>query len=140
MSSVEPMNIEPSVPVDAGLQLRDTEARLLLTTTWARRPGFYGWLIASNHKDIGLRFIITAVFFFALAGVLALMMRIQLAVPQNTFLGPDLYNQFFTTHGTAMMFLFAVPIMEALGLYFVPLMIGTRNVALPRMNACGYFI
>src|SRR4051812_26911584 len=111
MSSAEPVAIEPSVPVDADVEMRDTEARLLLTRTWGRRPGFYGWLIASNHKDIGLRFIKTAVFFFALAGVLALLMRIQLAVPNNTFLGPDLYNQFFTTHGTTMMFLFAVPVM-----------------------------
>ena len=58
-------------------------------------------------------------------------MRLQLAVPQNTFLGPDLYNQFFTTHGTTMMFLFAVPVMEGMGLYLVPLMVGTRNVCLP---------
>jgi cytochrome c oxidase subunit I+III len=140
MSSVEPMTIEPSVPVDAGLQLRDTEARLLLTSTWARRPGFYGWLIASNHKDIGLRFIITAFVFFLLAGVLALMMRLQLAVPENTLLGPDLYNQFFTTHGTTMMFLFAVPVMEGMGLYLVPLMVGTRNVSFPRLLNFSYYV
>ena len=58
-------------------------------------------------------------------------MRLQLAVPQNTFLGPDIYNQFFTTHGTTMMFLFAVPVMEGMGLYLVPLMVGTRNVCFP---------
>src|SRR3954449_7810582 len=140
MSSVEGMNIEPSVPVDAGLQLRDTEARLLLTSTWARRPGFYGWVIASNHKDIGLRFIITAFVFFLFAGVLALMMRLQLAVPRNTLIGPDLYNQFFTTHGTTMMFLFAVPVMEGMGLYLVPLMVGARNVAFPRLMNFGYYM
>ena len=66
-------------------------------------------------------------------------MRIQLAFPENHFLGPDLYNQFFTVHGTTMMFLFAVPIMEGLGLYFVPLMVGTRNAAFPRLNAFGYY-
>src|SRR3954449_1914645 len=140
MSSVEGMNIEPSVPVDAGLQLRDTEARLLLTSTWARRPGFYGWLIASNHKAIGLRFVITAFVFFLFAGVLALMMRLQLAVPGNSLLGPDVYNQLFTTHGTTMMFLFAVPVMEGMGLYLVPLMVGTRNVAFPRLLNFSYYV
>lgn len=114
--------------------------RLELERVWRRPAGFIGWLTTTNHKDIAIRYIVTAFIFFAMAGLLALAMRIQLAFPENTFLGPDLYNQFFTTHGTAMMFLFAVPMMEALGLYFVPLMIGTRNVALPRMNACGYFI
>ena len=65
-------------------------------------------------------------------------MRIQLARPENNFLGPDLYNQLFTTHGTTMMFLFAVPVMEGMGVYLVPLMVGTRNVAFPRLNAFGY--
>src|SRR4051794_25696351 len=67
-------------------------------------------------------------------------MRAQLSRPENTLLGPDRYNQFFTVHGTTMMFLFAVPIMEAMGLYFVPLMVGTRNVAFPRLNAFGYWV
>ncbi len=110
-----------------------------LQTTWRRTPGFIGWLSSTNHKDIGLRFIVTAFIFFLLAGVLALFIRLQLMRPENNVLGPDLYNQFFTTHGTAMMFLFAVPIMEGFGLYFVPLMIGTRNVAFPRLAAFSYF-
>src|SRR3954470_12427557 len=140
MSFVEPMTSDPSVPIDADVQLRESDARLLLATTWGRRPGFYGWLITSNHKDIGLRFIVTAFVFFLLAGVLALVMRLQLAVPENTLLGPDLYNQFFTTHGTTMMFLFAVPVMEGMGLYLVPLMIGTRNVAFPRLLNFSYYV
>ena len=81
----------------------------------------------------------TALLFFGIAGLLAAAMRVQLAFPENHFLGPDLYNQFFTVHGTTMMFLFAVPIMEGLGLYFVPLMVGTRNAAFPRLNAFGYY-
>src|SRR3954465_3320050 len=140
MSFVEPMTSDPSVPIDADVQLRESDARLLLTTAWGRRPGFYGWLITSNHKDIGLRFIITAFVFFLLAGVLALIMRLQLAVPENTMLGPDLYNQLFTTHGTTMMFLFAVPIMEGMGLYLVPLMVGTRNVSFPRLLNFSYYL
>ena len=66
-------------------------------------------------------------------------MLAQLARPENQLLGPDLYNQIFTVHGTTMMFLFAVPVMEAVGLYLVPLMVGTRNVAFPRLNALGYY-
>src|SRR4051794_10073877 len=67
-------------------------------------------------------------------------MRIQLARPDNDFLNPDLYNQIFTMHGTTMMFLFAVPVMEGMGVYFIPLMVGTRNVAFPRLNAFGYYM
>src|SRR5205807_10537632 len=59
---------------------------------------------------------------------------------ENHFIGPDVYNQLFSTHGTTMMFLFAVPVMEGMGLYLVPLMVGTRNVSFPRLNAFGYFI
>ncbi len=111
-----------------------------LDLTWRRRPGLLGWLETTNHKDIAIRYIITAFIFFLLAGILAALMRIQLAFPENHFIGPDLYNQFFTVHGTTMMFLFAVPMMEAIGLYFVPLMVGTRNVSFPRLNAFGYYV
>src|SRR5690606_25798317 len=99
----------------------------------------WGWLISTDHKSIGKRYLVTAFIFFLMAGVLALLMRVQLAYPENHFLDPDRYNQVFTTHGTTMMFLFAVPVMEAIGIYFVPLMIGTRNVAFPRLNAFGYW-
>src|SRR4051812_32095460 len=67
-------------------------------------------------------------------------MRLQLAVPDNGFIGPDRYNQIFTTHGTIMMFLFAVPVMQAMGVYLVPLMVGTRNIAFPRLNAYAYWV
>ena len=116
------------------------EERRDLEITWAQRKGIIGWLSNVDHKSIGLRTIVTAFIFFGCAGILALLMRLQLARPENNVLGPDLYNQFFTTHGTAMMFLFAVPVMEGMGIYLVPLMIGTRNVAFPRMNAMGYFV
>jgi cytochrome c oxidase subunit 1 len=93
-----------------------------------------------DHKSIAKRYIVTAFIFFVLAGLEAATMRAQLARPENTVLGPDAYNQFFTMHGLTMMFLFAVPIMEAMGLYFVPLMIGARNVAFPRLNALSYWL
>jgi cytochrome c oxidase subunit 1 len=116
------------------------EERIELEHTWVNPKGFFGQLASVDHKVIGLRTIITAFVFSGLAGILALFMRLQLMKPENNILGPDLYNQFFTTHGTAMMFLFAVPVMEGMGIYLVPLMIGTRNVAFPRMNACGYYV
>jgi cytochrome c oxidase subunit 1 len=111
-----------------------------LEATWRDPPGFIGWFSAINHKTIGIRFIVTAFGFFVAGGLLAMLMRLQLARPGNTLVGPDLYNQLFTMHGTTMMFLFAVPVMQAVSVYLVPLMIGTRSVAFPRMNAFAYWI
>jgi cytochrome c oxidase subunit 1 len=112
----------------------------ILEKTWAYQRGLRGFFSEVDHKRIGIRFIVTALGFFALGGVLAALMRIQLAVPENTFLGPDLYNQVFTMHGTTMMFLFAVPVMQGLAIYFVPLMVGARAIALPRLAAFGYWM
>ena len=132
-----------TTPTEADpLSAADREERAKLEWAWRRRTGLWGWLTSTNHKDIGLRFIVTAFVFFLLAGLLAFVMRIQLGGPRGhsfEVLGPDLYNQFFTTHGTTMMFLFAVPVMEGFGLYFVPLMVGTRNVAFPRLMAYSYW-
>jgi cytochrome c oxidase subunit 1 len=118
---------------------RIEDERLDLERTWADKPGIIGWLSTSDHKRVGFRMIFTAFCFFAFAGVLAVMMRLQLMQPNNHVLGPDLYNQFFTTHGSMMMFLFAVPVMEGMGIYFVPLLIGTRTLAFPRLAALGYY-
>src|SRR5436190_17559215 len=117
-----------------------THERRLLSKTWAPAKGLLGWITDTGHKEIGRRYIITAFLFFVAGGIEAALMRIQLARPENHFLGPDVYNQIFTMHGTTMMFLFAVPIMQGFGVYLVPLMIGTRNVPFPKANAFGYFI
>jgi cytochrome c oxidase subunit I+III len=111
-----------------------------LERTWAHPRGVVGWLSKTDHKVIAMRYIVTAFVFFVLGGIEAALMRIQLARPDNHFLTPDQYNQIFTVHGTTMMFLFAVPIMTAMGIYLVPLMIGARDVAYPRVNAYGYFV
>ena len=111
-----------------------------LEHTWADAPGFWGWLTTIDHKRIGRRYICTAMVFFVLAGILALAMRTQLARPENALMGPDRYNQLFSMHGTTMMFLFAVPVMEAVAVYIVPLMAGTRNIAFPRLNAFSYWV
>jgi cytochrome c oxidase subunit 1 len=111
-----------------------------LERTWADEPGLWGWLRSVDHKAIGRRYLVTASTMFLIAGVLAALMRIQLARPENGFIGPDLYDQLFATHGTTMMFLFAVPIMQGLGVYFVPLMVGARSIAFPRLVAYSYWM
>ncbi len=111
-----------------------------LERTWRDPPGLVGWLSAINHKSIARRFVLTTFGFFLAGGLLALLMRLQLAVPRNTLVGPDLYNQLFSMHGTTMMFLFAVPVMQAVAGYLIPLMIGARSVAFPRMNAYAYWV
>src|SRR3954466_7841526 len=111
-----------------------------LQSLWRPHTGIMGWLTAVNHKNIGKRYIVTGLMFFVFAGIAALLMRIQLMFPENTFLNADQYNQLFSIHGTTMMFLFAVPIMQGVGIYLVPLMLGTRDVAFPKLNAFGYYV
>ena len=118
----------------------EDEIRDRLERSWDEGSGLWAWLKSTNHKSISKRYIVTATIFFILGGIEAGMIRAQLARPENGLIGPDLYNQVFTMHGSTMMFLFAVPMMEAIGLYLVPLMIGTRNVAFPRLNALGYWM
>jgi cytochrome c oxidase subunit 1 len=111
-----------------------------LTRTWNTPSGWWGALATVDHKIIGRRYIFTAFVFLALGGVLSILMRLQLAQPEARVLGPDRYNQIFTMHGANMMFLFAVPVMEAMAVYLVPLMVGTRNLAFPRLNAFSYWM
>jgi cytochrome c oxidase subunit 1 len=130
--------------VSAPRDLRDTalpdqELNARLARTWGTGQGLIARLSTVDHKIIGRRYLITAFVFLLLGGALAAAMRIQLARPENQLLGPDVFNQFFTMHGTTMMFLFAVPVMEAVGVYLVPLMVGTRNIAFPRLNAFSYW-
>ena len=116
----------------------DTVAEL--DATWRDPPGWIGFISAVNHKTISCRFMVATFAFFVAGGVLALLIRLQLALPSATFLSAEKYNQIFTMHGTTMMFLFAVPVMQAIAIYLVPLMIGARSVAFPRMNAFAFWI
>ncbi|HVX75526.1 MAG TPA: cytochrome c oxidase subunit I [Bradyrhizobium sp.] len=111
-----------------------------LAETWKTPSGFWNMLSTVDHKIIGKRYIFTAFVFLALGGILAALIRIQLARPEARLLSADRYNQIFTMHGTNMMFLFAVPVMEAMAVYLVPLMVGTRNIAFPRLNAFSYWM
>lgn len=129
---------------DAGLLLDGPDApdtvRLALAQTWRDPPGWLGALAAVNHKTIARRFVATTFVFFLLAGMLALAIRLQLARPDNRLFGPDVYDTLFTMHGTTMMFLFAVPVMQAMAGYLIPLMVGARSIAFPRMNAYAYWV
>lgn len=111
-----------------------------LALHWDEPAGWSRLLTTGDHKIVGLRYIATAFLFFSFAGIESLLMRIQLAIPNNTFINPEVYNQWFTMHGTLMVFFFAAPILFGLGSYFIPLMIGTRDMAFPRLNAFGYWI
>ncbi|HYY83979.1 MAG TPA: cytochrome c oxidase subunit I [Beijerinckiaceae bacterium] len=118
----------------------EAELRARLTQVWTTSRGIVGWLSSVDHKVIGRRYIVTAFIFLFLAGIGGAAMRMQLSRPENQLIGPDLYNQIFTMHGTTMMFLFAVPVMEAFAVFLVPLMVGTRVIAFPRLNAFSYFV
>jgi cytochrome c oxidase subunit I len=98
------------------------------------------WIMTTDHKKIGIMYIVTAFFFFLAGGVEALLVRTQLAVPNGKVLSPEIYNQVFTMHGTTMIFLFVMPMLAGLGNYVVPMMIGARDMAFPRMNAFGYWV
>src|SRR5687768_12162027 len=105
-----------------------------LERIWATPKGIK-MLTAVNNTFVGTIYIGAAFLFFILAGILALLMRTQLAVPDNNFLSQDLYNQIFTVHGTTMMFLFAVPAVEALGVMLLPQMLAARDLPFPRLSA-----
>jgi cytochrome c oxidase subunit I len=104
------------------------------------RQGWTSWFTTTDHKRIGILYMVTTFVFFLLGGVEALMMRLQLGAPDNTLVTPQVYNQLFTMHGTTMVFLFVVPMMAGLANYFVPLMIGARDMAFPRLNAMSYWL
>ncbi len=102
--------------------------------------GFLSWVTTVDHKRVGIMYILMAGLFFAIAGLESLVMRIQLAIPNNDFVSPETYNQVFTMHGTTMVFLVGMPLVAGFGNYLVPLMIGARDVAFPRLNAFSFWL
>ncbi|MHB8671832.1 MAG: cytochrome c oxidase subunit I [Acidimicrobiales bacterium] len=108
--------------------------------TWEEPPGLMARLATVDHKKIGIRYGITAFVFFILAGLDALVIRAQLVTPNGGLVRPEAFNQLFSMHGTTMIFLFATPMLSGFGNYFVPLMIGARDMAFPRLNAFGYWV
>ncbi|ELP31546.1 cytochrome c oxidase subunit I [Rhodopirellula baltica] len=117
--------------------MNDPRADRLLKA-WETPKGWRYWS-AVNNSEVGLWYTLTAFGFFLFGGVLALIMRVQLALPDNDWLTPDQYNQIFTMHGSVMMFLFAVPILEAISIMLLPEMLGSRDLPFPRLSAYGYW-
>jgi cytochrome c oxidase subunit 1 len=113
-----------------------------ITTRHVRQEpkGWTSWVTTVDHKRIGIMYMVTTFVFFLMGGMEALMMRLQLGSPDNTLLTPQTYNALFTMHGTTMIFLFVVPMMAGFGNYFVPLMIGARDMAFPKLNALSYWL
>jgi cytochrome c oxidase subunit 1 len=104
------------------------------------RPAILDWLMTVDHKRLGVMYLYATIFFFFVGGILALLVRTQLAVADSTFLGSDRYNQIFTMHASAMLFLFIIPVWAGFGNYFVPLQIGAADMAFPRINALSFWL
>jgi cytochrome c oxidase subunit I len=128
MADVEATIAEPGL-------VRRPRAQIIAHEVERPRRGWTAWLTTTDHKKIGIIYLVSVLVFFVIGGVEALLMRIQLGVPENTFLTPERYNEIFTLHGTTMIFLVIVPVWAGFANYFLPLMIGARDVAFPRLNA-----
>ena len=102
--------------------------------------GPFAWVATVDHKRIGILYLVTAFFFFCVGGIEALVIRLQLARPNGTFVSAETFNQLFTMHGTTMIFLVVMPTLVGFGNYLVPLMIGARDMAFPRLNAMSYWL
>src|SRR2546425_13356460 len=109
----------------------------------ARRPWLehaHDWVVTVDHKRLGIMYVVTGLVFFVIAGAEATAMRVQLAWPGLHVVAPETFNRLFTMHGTTMVFLVGIPIVFGFGNYLVPLMIGARDLAFPRLNAFGFWV
>ncbi len=129
---------------DQGLQPTQADYNSALAgrlgAIWETRPGFMGWISSVDHKEIGLRYIVTAFAFLCVGGVEALIFRLQLSWSNRALLSPEQYNQLFTMHGVTMILWYALPILSGFSNYLFPLLLGARDMALPRLNALSYWI
>jgi cytochrome c oxidase subunit 1 len=126
--------------VDTTAQSQTRVPQVLASKVERPSTGWTSWVTTTDHKKIGIMYIVTTLVFFVLGGIEALMIRLQLGAADNTLLSPQVYNALFTIHGTTMIFLFIVPIMAGFGNYFVPLMLGARDMAFPKLNALSYWL
>jgi cytochrome c oxidase subunit I+III len=118
----------------------DSPVAARLAEIWETRPGIAGWFSTVDHKEIGKRYIVTAFAFLLLGGIEALVFRLQLARPEQHLLTPEQYDQLFTMHGISMIFLYASPVLSGFSNYLWPLLLGARDMALPRLNAFSYWV
>ena len=133
-------------PASDSLTYADADAAVTATSSYGylRRPveteGWRSWAFTVDHKKIGIMYGVTAMIFFVIGGLEAGLIRLQLAGPEGTILSADKYNQMFTMHATTMVFLFVMPMAAAFANYFIPLQIGARDVAFPRLNALSFWV
>jgi cytochrome c oxidase subunit I len=116
------------------------ELRERLRKIWETEPGLFGWLGTVDHKTIGIRYLVTAFAFLVFGGIEALVMRVQLARPDQSLLTPEQYNELFSIHGITMIFLYALPVLSGFSNYLFPLLLGSRDMAFPRLNAFSYWV
>ena len=118
----------------------DPGIRARLQRTWETAPGAWGWLCSVDHKEIGIRYLVTSFLFLLVGGLEAAVMRLQLAQPNQHLLSPEQYNQLFTMHGVTMIFLYALPVLSGFSNFLWPLILGSRDMAFPRLNALSYWV
>src|SRR3979411_2289899 len=109
----------------------------------ARRPigdRLHDWVVTVDHKKLGILYILYALMFLVIGGIEATIMRIQLIVPHNHFVSPEVFNRMFTMHGTTMIFFVVMPLVFGFANYLIPLMIGARDMAFPRLNAFSFWL
>src|SRR5277367_2528260 len=115
------------------IELPDTQSTTKPLVDW-----LHGWVTTVDHKRLGLLYILYALVFLVIGGIEATIMRIQLIVPHNNFVSPQVFNRMMTMHGTTMIFFMVMPVLFGFGTYLIPLMIGARDMAFPRLNAFSF--
>ncbi|RYZ68789.1 MAG: cytochrome ubiquinol oxidase subunit I, partial [Proteobacteria bacterium] len=140
LSSVDELFNEPEMtdvmPADMDKSQRDAA----FEKVWHSPDGIGGWFASVNNQPYGSRFMVSSLVFFLLAGAMSLLMRVQLSVPENDFMGPQTYNRLFTMHGSTMMFLVILPFLEGIAIYLLPQLLGSREMAFPRMSAFSFWV
>src|ERR1700680_3665221 len=116
------------------------EAGVAPTLVASEREGLLAWVASVDHKQIGILYFISSMLFFLIGGIEALVIRVQLLAPRLHIISPETFDQMFTMHGTTMIFLFVMPMLTGFSTYVVPLMIGARDMAFPRLNAMSFWI
>jgi cytochrome c oxidase subunit I len=127
-------------PPDPSRAPGDSVLAARLEQIWKSPPGLWGWLTTIDHKKIGRRYLVTSLLFLAAGGIEALVMRAQLLAPERRALSPEAYNQLFTMHGLTMIMWYAAPVLSGFSNFLVPLFIGSRDMAFPRLNAFSYWM
>src|ERR671938_1391235 len=128
------------LPAEGTPEISEEELESKLEEIWEAPHTLFGWLGTVDHKRIGMRYLATAMVFLVVGGVEALVMRLQLAGPERAVLSPEGYGQYFSMHGITMILWYAAPILSGFGNYLVPLLIGSRDMSFPKLNAFSYWM